>query len=111
MSGGVRGQTKGEETSGRTHTEFDKELSVTLALMLRHGEDAGDIVILRALLLLAEVTHKVVPVAVRLRHHIEQEGVRIVVQSLVVKEHLGHQAQPLAIRLLVVVFVFACVCR
>ena len=45
-------------------TKVDEQPAVSLPLVVRHGHDAADVVLLGAVLLLAEVSHQVTPVTV-----------------------------------------------
>ncbi|OMJ29218.1 hypothetical protein AYI69_g1284 [Smittium culicis] len=65
-----------------------------------HFSPVCAVVVLRALLLLAEIPRYMAPIIVVDRHHIKQEWVHIVVQRLVVKEALAQKAQVPAVRLL-----------
>ena len=68
--------------------------------MLRHHEDARDVVPLRRELLLTEVAGEgLLPPLDLLAEHIEEEGVDVIVESLVVEKKLGEQAQALAVHL------------
>ena len=62
-----------------------------------HGHDTGDVVLLQAVLLLAEVTHQVTPVLVVVGKHVKEEWFDIVVESLVVQEELDQETEVLAI--------------
>eukprot|EP00588_Corethron_pennatum_P010154 CAMPEP_0194273278 /NCGR_PEP_ID=MMETSP0169-20130528/6646_1 /TAXON_ID=218684 /ORGANISM="Corethron pennatum, Strain L29A3" /LENGTH=333 /DNA_ID=CAMNT_0039016179 /DNA_START=671 /DNA_END=1673 /DNA_ORIENTATION=- len=75
----------------------DDELPVSRPLVLRKREYARQVVVLGALLLLAEVSHDVTPRAVALRDDVEPEGVHVVVEGLVVQKELGEEAQVLAV--------------
>ena len=63
------------------------------------NQDAGDVVVLARLLLLAEVADDVKAVVVALAHDVEQERVGVVIQGLVVEEQLGQEAQILSVGL------------
>mmetsp|Transcript_26858 Transcript_26858/g.46853 ORF Transcript_26858/g.46853 Transcript_26858/m.46853 type:complete len:210 (-) Transcript_26858:65-694(-) len=79
--------------------EADKQLAIPLPLVGGEGEDAGQVVLLGGVLLLAEVPDEVRPLVVHLAQHVEQERVHVVVERLVVQEELGEQAQVLAVEL------------
>lgn len=114
--------------SGRARalTEVDEHLAVTLPHVLRHGEDAGHVVVQEGVLLLRrekscvqrrrclrQTPHKVSPPTLYLRevanqvtarvvgfgHDVKEEGFDVVVQSLVVQEEFGQQAQILTVDL------------
>ena len=74
-------------------TERDQQLAEALALVLRQRQDARDVVPLRALFLLAEISDQMAAVLVSGRHAVEQKGVDVVIQRLVVQEQLAQQAQ------------------
>lgn len=66
--------------------EGDEELAVAFALVLREGEDAGDVVALGGFFLLGEVADEVAAVWGAGGHAVEEEGVHVVVERLVVEE-------------------------
>jgi len=78
---------------GELVAESDEELAEALALILRQGQDAGDVVALGGLLLLGEVADEVAAVVVAGGHAVEEERVDVVVEGLVVEEELRQQAQ------------------
>lgn len=85
---------------GQQVAELDEETAEALALVLRQGHDAGDVVALgRTVFLLAEVADEVAAVPVVLRHRVKEERLDVVVEGLVVEEQLGQQAQVLAVDL------------
>ena len=71
--------------------------SVAGALILWHDHDAGDVVLLSAVLLLAEVADEMRALLVVLREYVEEERLDIVVERLVVEKELGEQTQVLTI--------------
>ena len=73
--------------------EGHEEVAVALALVLRQGEDAGNVVALGGFLLLAEIADQVVPPLVARGHAVEEEGVDVVVEGLVIEEELREQAE------------------
>jgi len=77
--------------------EVDQVASIAGALVLRHDHDAGDVVLLGAVLLLAEVADEVAAVGVVLGEDVEEKGLNVEVEGLVVEEELGDEAQVLAI--------------
>lgn len=68
--------------------EGDEEAAVALALVGGQREDAGEVVLLRAMLLLAEVSHDVGALFVHLAQDVEEEVLDVEVQSLVVEKQL-----------------------
>ena len=85
--------------AGKQIAEVDQEAAKALALVLGHGHDAGDVVLLLAGFLLGEVAHEVAALAVVLGQHVEEEGLNVVVEGLVVQEQLGQEAEVLAVDL------------
>lgn len=71
---------------------MDEKPAEPLALVLRHGHDAADVVLLLTVLLLGEVAHQVAALGVVLGQHVEEERFHVVIQRLVVEEQLGQQA-------------------
>lgn len=82
--------------AGELVAHADERLAVALALVGGKGEDAGEVVALLALLLLAEVPHHVRAALVALAEDVEEEEVDVVVERLVVEEELGEEAEVLA---------------
>eukprot|EP00962_Isochrysis_galbana_P052525 scaffold23961_cov131-Isochrysis_galbana.AAC.1 len=71
----------------------DQKLGVALPLVLRQDQDARDVVVLYAGLLLAEIAgDAMTSVGPYLTQHVEEEGVDVVVERLVVEEKLGDEA-------------------
>ena len=48
-------------------TEIDEKSSISLPLIVRHGHDTADVVLLGAVLLLREVAHQVTPLGIVLK--------------------------------------------
>ena len=70
-------------------------------MILREGEDAGQVVLLGRHLLLGKVAHDVRTLLIDLGHDVEVEGIDVVVQSLVIEEELGQEAKILAVHTVV----------
>ncbi len=90
--------TKSPTLSARL-TEIYEHPAVALSLIVGHGHDAADIVLLGAVLLLAEVAHQVAALLIVAGQHVEEEGLHVVVQSLVVQEELDEQTEVLTVDL------------
>ena len=73
--------------------EGDEQLPEALALVLREGQDARDVVALGGLFFLGEVADEVAAVLVAGGHAVEEERVDVVVEGLVVEEELGQEAE------------------
>ena len=78
---------------GELVAKGDEELAEPFALVLRQGQDAGEVVALGRLLFLAEVPDEVAAVGVADGHAVEEERVDVVVERLVVEEELAQQAE------------------
>lgn len=65
----------------------------TLALVLRQGHDASEVVTLGGLFFFGKVTHEVAAVLVPRHHAVEEERVHVVVERLVVQKQLRQQTQ------------------
>lgn len=78
---------------------MDKEPSVSLALVLRHGHDARDVVFLLTEFLFGEVADEVAALAVVDGERVEEERLHVVVERLVIEEKFGQEAKVLAIDL------------
>lgn len=74
---------------------MDQEPSEPLPLVLRHGHNARHVVLLLAMLLLAEVTDQVAALIVVLGEDVEEKWLHVVVEGFVVEEQLREQAQVL----------------
>ena len=72
---------------------MDKDFAKAFALVLREGEDAGDVVSFGRFFFFGEVADEVAAVRVAGSHAVEEEGVDIVVQSLVVKEEFREETE------------------
>ena len=99
MSDHLQGQLRAVTHLGEGVREGYQEPPVALTLVGRQREDARQVVVLRAVLLLAEVPHEVRAVLVLLAQHVEEEVLDVEVKRLVVQEELGQQAQVLAVLL------------
>lgn len=84
---------------GQLVAELNEQLAVALALIRRHCENAGHVVVLCALLLLGEVPYYVEAARVELCHYVEEKRIGIIVECLVVEKEFGKQAQVLGIHL------------
>ena len=80
-------------------TEFDEEVSPSLALSYRKGHDTTNVEILRTALLFAKIAQEARPTVIEVGHHVEQERFNVIEQRLVIEEHSGQQAQVLAVDL------------
>ncbi len=80
--------------------EFDEKLAIASALVLRQGQDAGDVVVLGGFLLLGEIAQEMASEIVALYHAVVEKGIDVVVERLVVEEALAEQAEVAAPRLL-----------
>ena len=78
-------------------TEMNEKATVSLSLVLRHGHDAGDVVLLLAELLFGEVTDEVTSFAIVDGQHVEEERLHVVVERLVIEKEFGQQTQVLAV--------------
>ena len=77
--------------------QADNELAVAALLILRKGQDTGQIVLLGRHLLLGEVAHNMSTFLIDLGHDVKVERIDVVVQSLVIEEELGQEAKILAV--------------
>jgi hypothetical protein len=64
-------------------TEINEESSVSFSLVVRHGHDTADVVLLRAVLLLGEVAHQMATLRVILRVE-NVSNIKIMVTVLVI---------------------------
>ena len=78
---------------GELIAECDEEFSETFPLVLRQGEDAGDVVAFGGFFFFAEVADQVAAVAVAGRHAVEEEGVDVVVERFMVEEEFAEEAE------------------
>jgi hypothetical protein len=62
-------------------TKFDKKFSVALPLVGREGENTGDVVVFRWLLLLTKVAYQVKTPIVQVCHYVEEERIRIIIPA------------------------------
>ena len=72
---------------------MDEDFAETFALVLREGEDAGDVIPFGRFFFLGEVADEVAAVRVAGSHAIEEERIDIVVESLVVKEEFREETK------------------
>ena len=61
--------------------------------MLWEGENTGDVIPLRALLFLAEVSNEMAATLVARGHAVEEKRIDIVVEGLMVEEELGKETE------------------
>lgn len=80
-------------------TKIDEKPSESLPLVLRHGHDAGHVVLLLAMLLFGKVAHQMAALLVVLGEHVEEERLHVVVERFVVQKQLSQQTQILAVDL------------
>ena len=78
---------------GELVAEGDEEFPEPFPLVLRQGEDAGDVVAFGGFFFFAEVADEVAAVAVAGRHAVEEERVDVVVERFMVEEELAEQAE------------------
>lgn len=84
---------------GQEVTKVDEQSTKSLSLVLWHGHDTTDIVLLGTMLLLGEVSDQVAALRVVLGQDVEQEGLDVVVEGLVIKKELDQETEILAIDL------------
>lgn len=76
---------------------MNEKTAVSLTLVLRHGHDARDVVLLLAELLLGKVANQVAAFAIVDGQDVEEERFDVVVERFVIEEKLGQQTEILAI--------------
>ena len=64
-----------------------------------HGHDAGHVVLLQTVLLLAEVAHQVAALRIVLGQDIEEEWLHVVVERLVIEEEFDEETEVLTVDL------------
>ena len=79
--------------------EVDQHASVPLPLAVGHGHDAGHVVLLQTVLLLAEVPHQVAALGVVLGQDVEEERLHVVVERLVIEEEFDEETEVLTVDL------------
>lgn len=78
---------------------MDEETTVSLTLVLRHGHDARDVVLLLTQFLFGKVADQMATFAVVDRQDVEEKGFDIVIKRFVIEKEFGQQAEILAINL------------
>ena len=79
--------------------EVDQHAAVPLPLAVGHGHDAGHVVLLQTVLLLAEVPHQVAALGVVLGQDVEEERLHVVVERLVIEEEFDEETEVLTVDL------------
>ena len=70
-------------------TKMDEETAISLTLVLWHGHDARDVVLLLTEFFLREVANEVTSLFVIDSEYVEEERLDVVVECFVVKKELG----------------------